>query len=661
MAFSVNAQEVGYTSAARFIAADRDTRVKFDAVGCAPHATGLLEGDKVHELHLGVCPVLPSDVDNMLLTTACWHEALHIRYSCGLKKSEFPQGSLHTIMNSLEDNRIERYGAEDFAGVGPMMRDSSSYYNKKIGAQISTGEVKAPLWEAVCAMDMMERGLSLSWVLTPKAKLYVDAAYDLYCGIRKITREDGVRAVLELAKEIQKKLIDVNKDLEKEPKPEPKSGKPGKGEKGEGKPSKGEKGEAKPGAAGDIEDETEKPEEGEGEEGAGEEAEEGEKKDGKSSGKSEEKGEEKDGKGSAEGESKEGEKKASEEKSKGGKGKGKKEDKEADEKAAAKLDEEAKGGKDKKDAICEDVQKSIDKLSPAERDYVPDRSHDRIETVEKRGNDDERYREALREVSGKVAVMGSVIEQALRAAAKSRVRTNREVGDLDENNLVAAARGLTKAVFKDVVEGAKLNTVVSFVIDESGSMRYNGRVEKTRLVVMALGEVLARFGIPFEVLGSTTTEEYNDGEYDKSGFTRTNPLWMRVYKGFNETWVAARAKVMQTSARNNNIDGEWVEFAGRRIAGRKERRKIVFSLSDGSPVSGHGCAVDNGPMTKNVKNVCARLRKSGIEVYGFGIETDAPKALYGDKFFIGLEDANKMGEKFVREFAAILSRGAIKV
>jgi cobaltochelatase CobT len=136
---------------------------------------------------------------------------------------------------------------------------------------------------------------------------------------------------------------------------------------------------------------------------------------------------------------------------------------------------------------------------------------------------------------------------------------------------------------------------------------------------------------------------------------------MGIYKSFDEAWVAARGKIMQTGAVANNIDGEWVDFAGRRIASRKERRKIVFSMTDGQPVSGHGYAIDNGPMCKNLVRTCERLRKSGVEVYGFGIETTNPERFYGKDFFIHLEDANQMGEKFFRMFANILTRGAIKM
>jgi hypothetical protein len=66
-------------------------------------------------------------------------------------------------------------------------------------------------------------------------------------------------------------------------------------------------------------------------------------------------------------------------------------------------------------------------------------------------------------------------------------------------------------------------------------------------------------------------------------------------------------------------------------------------------------------MGANLQRVCERVRKAGIEVYGFGIGTDNPKRYYGEKFFIYLEEVGQMGQDFLRSFVKIITGGKVRV
>jgi len=98
-----------------------------------------------------------------------------------------------------------------------------------------------------------------------------------------------------------------------------------------------------------------------------------------------------------------------------------------------------------------------------------------------------------------------------------------------------------------------------------------------------------------------------------------------------------------------------------RLSHRHEKRKVVFSLSDGLPCSGHGRITDD-LMAGNLKRVCERSRRYGIEVYGFGLGTMEPQRYYGKDYFIYLNDVAEMSScMFFRRFANIITRGCVRV
>lgn len=142
------------------------------------------------------------------------------------------------------------------------------------------------------------------------------------------------------------------------------------------------------------------------------------------------------------------------------------------------------------------------------------------------------------------------------------------------------------------------------------------------------------------------------------GFSRVNPILYKHYKDFQEAWPVVRHRMVKTGCHMHNVDGEVVEYAAFRLAQRRERRKVVFSLSDGEPCAGHG---NDGSMAKNLKRVCGRVRKQGIEVYGFGVGTEGPRPLYGAKHFVFLEGTENMGPAFVRKFADVVTGGMVRV
>ena len=326
----------------------------------------------------------------------------------------------------------------------------------------------------------------------------------------------------------------------------------------------------------------------------------------------------------------------------------------AKEQAKTDLEEEADGAT-QTEVLNENLEEMLRNLPPEDAEYLALRDNDIHQVPESTDLTKQEYQNERGQIAVMVATMTRALEQALRSMTKCKKNPYLRHGRIDRNRLVAIAKGLSKEVFFHTRQGETLDVAVEIILDESGSMRKQNRVISTRLLAIAIGETLAKLGIPFEITGSTTTGGYIDLH---DGFTRVNPIRFMHYKSFEEEWGAVKDRICHTGAYNNNVDGEIVEFAAHRLAGRKEGRKIIFSLSDGKPCAGQN---NDSVMCYNLIRVCELVREAGIEVYGFGIETEAPKSFYGEKYFIYLESIEKMGESFVRMFADIVTKGKVHV
>jgi cobalamin biosynthesis protein CobT len=326
----------------------------------------------------------------------------------------------------------------------------------------------------------------------------------------------------------------------------------------------------------------------------------------------------------------------------------------AKEQGKSEIENECKG-QDQREILNERLGELFDKLSPADKDYLACRDND-IHRVPTEGvNDKATFVERRNQIGAGVSAMTRALEQALRSMAKCRKDPYLRQGKIDKKRLVAITKSLSKEVFFKIRPGIDLDVAVEILVDESGSM---GNFLDVQKVAMAIGEALSQIGIPFEIMGATTQFLGGYSIPSLNGLTRTNPIVYNHYKGFGENWVAVRHRIIHTSADKHNVDGEFVEYAAYRLAARKESRKVIFSLSDGEPCAGHD---NDSLMGKNLKDVCNRIRKNGMEVYGFGIGTQAPESFYGKRHFVYLDKPDQMGQDFIRKFADVITDGKVNV
>ncbi|WP_349601270.1 cobaltochelatase CobT-related protein [Azospirillum argentinense] len=196
-------------------------------------------------------------------------------------------------------------------------------------------------------------------------------------------------------------------------------------------------------------------------------------------------------------------------------------------------------------------------------------------------------------------------------------------------------------VFRRTQEARSDDVVVTLLVDNSGSMRIGGKIQLATTAAYALSQTLERVAIKHEVIGFTTSghgiahmpgfsRALIAAEEERIGrkFSRWEPLYMPIYKGFTERLtpnVKRRfAFVPHKSFLANNIDGECVEIATRRNLAVRGSRHVLMVLSDGMPY-GEG---DHREQAAHLKRAVAWAEKAKVETVGIGIMSEEVARFY---------------------------------
>jgi cobaltochelatase CobT len=189
-----------------------------------------------------------------------------------------------------------------------------------------------------------------------------------------------------------------------------------------------------------------------------------------------------------------------------------------------------------------------------------------------------------------------------------------------------------RAVFQRERYESRPDAVVGFLIDCSGSMKQHA--EAVALLVETLTRALERLGVPTEVLGFTT-RAWNGGRAQADWISagrprhpgRLNELLHLVFKSADTPWPRARpalAALLKVDLYREGVDGEAVDWACARLAGREQARRVLVVISDGCPMdTATNLANDAFYLDNHLKNVLAGHERRGeVEVYGLGVGLD---------------------------------------
>ena len=214
--------------------------------------------------------------------------------------------------------------------------------------------------------------------------------------------------------------------------------------------------------------------------------------------------------------------------------------------------------------------------------------------------------------------------------------------DLEEG-LLDTAR-LTRVVtdpmqplsFKQERETEFRDTVVTLLMDNSGSMR--GRpITVAATCADVLARTLERCGVKVEILGFTT-KAWRGGQsaeaWQKAGKPpnpgRLNDLRHIIYKSADSPWRRARRNLglmMRESLLKENIDGEALDWAHKRLLARPEHRRILMMISDGAPVDDMTLTANPGNyLEKHLREIIFEIEnKSPVELIAIGIGHDVTR------------------------------------
>src|SRR3990172_3606297 len=261
------------------------------------------------------------------------------------------------------------------------------------------------------------------------------------------------------------------------------------------------------------------------------------------------------------------------------------------------------------------------------------------------------YASLKHEVKSIVAPIKHDLERILKVKENAKWRVERERGSVNSKSLSKLLTDRNyRTPFKEFHKVETNNVAVQLLVDMSGSMA--GKIHIAQMAVVAMAEALKSLDIPFEVTGfhSTLSRElyaHTGARDDRFGRTQ-EMLDLHVFKRFDCPTLYAIEKI---KSGHNNPDGECVVWAAKRLAERKEKRKILLVLSDGYPNTND---TDTTRLNQDLRLKVKNIIKSGIEVVGVGIATDAVRYFYPD--FIVINELESLPKEAMKKLSKIVAK-----
>lgn len=364
-----------------------------------------------------------------------------------------------------------------------------------------------------------------------------------------------------------------------------------------------------------------------------------------------------------------------------GKGSGTPGEGEAESAATTMLQNVAQASDKAKEKIMEQIKKDL--LDPKKSgilkpiydlDMMAAREQDQeIRVYEKSETYRAVYKIMHEKIRNYIAPLRSALRIHLLSEARTRYRFEQEAGDLCKKSLYQIAQGTSTRVFQTMHRGKSKKTVVTILIDASGSMGSASRAELSAynprdpvssshmdkafhaaMTACALTEALRGMpGIRVEVSSFTAHGKLRV----VARSSREECLHHHIYKPFDKNEPSGIAAMVFPMARGNNCDGESVRWAARRLLSASADRRILLVLSDGYPASAvhesGGNSLDN-----DLRSAVKACENNGIETIGIGIKSDAVKKFYPKHVVIN--NVSELMGTAMRQLLELLDKKASK-
>jgi len=296
--------------------------------------------------------------------------------------------------------------------------------------------------------------------------------------------------------------------------------------------------------------------------------------------------------------------------------------------------------------------------------------YDEVKNAEELDSDEEisRLRKSLDQqltnLQSLVSKLANKLQRQLLAKQNRSWNFDLEEGILDASKLsriiIDPFRSLSYKMEKEI---EFKDTIVTLLIDNSGSMR--GRpISVAAICADILSRTLERCSVKVEILGFTTKNWKGGKSREKwnlnnkpSNPGRLNDLRHIVYKSADKPWRQSKKNLglmLKEGLLKENIDGEALLWAYKRIAKRKEERKILMVISDGAPVDDSTLSVNSGDyLEKHLKHTVKWIEESSnIEILAVGIGHDVTRYY---KKAIKIADVQELGDVMVNQLTKLFS------
>jgi len=241
--------------------------------------------------------------------------------------------------------------------------------------------------------------------------------------------------------------------------------------------------------------------------------------------------------------------------------------------------------------------------------------------------------------------------------------------DLEEGILDAAKLSrvivdpLRSLSYKNEKQTEFKDTIVTLLIDNSGSMR--GRpISVAAICADILSRTLERCSVKVEILGFTTKNWKGGKSREKWNLNnkptspgRLNDLRHIIYKSADNPWRQSKKNLglmLKEGLLKENIDGEALLWAYKRLTKRREERKILMIISDGAPVDDSTLSVNSGDyLEKHLKQTVKWIEdSSNIEILAIGIGHDVTRYY---KKAIKIADVQELADVMVHQLTELFS------
>ena len=227
----------------------------------------------------------------------------------------------------------------------------------------------------------------------------------------------------------------------------------------------------------------------------------------------------------------------------------------------------------------------------------------------------------LSHLQGVVARLANRLQRRLMAKQSRAWEFDLEEGLLDPARLSRIIIDpMHPLSFKQEKDTNFRDTVVTLLLDNSGSMR--GRpITVAATCADILARTLERCGVKVEILGFTT-RAWKGGQSREAWLAagkpqlpgRLNDLRHIIYKAADAPWRRARKNLglmMREGLLKENIDGEALDWAHKRLLGRSEQRRILMMISDGAPVDDSTLSVNPGNyLERHLRYIIEEIRRA---------------------------------------------------